>query len=49
MLKLKLLSSGHLMQTADSLDKTQLIREDPDAEKGWRQKEKWVAEDKMIG
>ena len=33
MLKLKLQSSGHLMQRADSLEKTQFIRKDPDAEK----------------
>ena len=27
----------------------QLIEEDPDAGKDWRQKEKWVAEDEMVG
>ena len=29
--------------------KSQLIGKDPDAEKDWRQEEKWAAEDEMIG
>ena len=29
--------------------KSQLIRTDSDAGKDWRQKEKWVAEDEMVG
>ena len=29
--------------------KSQLIRKDSDAGKDWRQKEKWVAEDEMVG
>ena len=37
------------MQRAGSLKKTRLIEKDPDAEKDWRQKEKGVAEDEMIG
>ena len=41
MLKLKLQYFGHLMWKADSL-------EDPGAEKDWRQKEKWVAEDETV-
>ena len=42
-LKLKLQYFGHLMQRADSLEKKK-----PDSEKDWRQKEKRVAEDKMV-
>ena len=42
MLKLKLQYFGHLMQRIDSL-------EDPDAGKDWRQEEKQVTEDKMVG
>ena len=42
MLKLKLQYSGHLMQRANSLEKT-------DAGKDWRQEEKGVTEDKMVG
>ena len=37
------------MQRASSLKKTRLIEKDPDAEKDWRQKEKGVAEDEMVG
>jgi len=29
--------------------KNQLIGKDPDARKEWRQEEKWVTEDKMVG
>ena len=29
--------------------KSQLIGKDPDAGNDWRQKEKWVAEDKIVG
>ena len=42
MLKLKLQYFGHLMQS-------QLIGKDPDAGKDWRQKEKGITEDEMIG
>ena len=35
---------GHLMQK-----KSQLIRKDPDAGKDWRQEEKGMTEDKMVG
>ena len=42
MLKLKLQYFGHLMQRAD-------IRKDPDAGKDWRQEEKGMTEDKMVG
>ena len=41
-LMLKFLYFGHLMQRADSLEKT-------DAGESWRQKEKQVAEDEMVG
>ena len=43
MVKLKLQYFGHLMQRADSLDK------DPDAGKDWRQEEKGMTEDEMVG
>ena len=49
MLKLKLQYSGHLLQRADSLEKTRLIRKDPDAGKDWRQEEKGTTEDEMVG
>ena len=39
---LKLQYFGHLMQS-------QLIRKDPDAGKDWRQEEKGMTEDKMVG
>ena len=42
MFKLKLQYFGHLMQTADSLEKT-------DAGKDWRQEEKGTTEDEMVG
>ena len=42
MLKLKLQYFGHLMQRADSLEKT-------DAGKDWRRKEKGTTEDEMVG
>ena len=42
MLKLKLQYFGHLMQRADS-------RKDPDAGKDWRQAEKGMTEDEMVG
>ena len=41
--KLKLQFSGHLMRRANSLEK------DPDAGKDWRQEEKGVTEDGMVG
>ena len=41
MLKLKLQNFRHLMQRADSLEKT-------DARKDWRQEEKGTAEDEML-
>ena len=43
MLKLKLQYFGHLMQRADSLEKT------PDAGRDWGQKEKGTTEDEMVG
>ena len=43
MLKLKLQYFGHLMWRAYSLEKN------PDVGKDWRQEEKGVAEDEMIG
>ena len=43
MLKVKLQYFGHLMWTADSLEKV------PDAGKGWRQKEKRVSKAEMAG
>ena len=49
MLKPKLQYFGHLMQRADSLEKTRLIGKDPDAGKDRRQEEKGVAEDEMVG
>ena len=42
MLKLKLQYFGHLMQTADSLEKT-------DAGRDWGQEEKRTTEDEMAG
>ena len=47
-MKLKLQYFGHLMQRADSSEKTQLIGKDPDAGKDQRQKEKGAAEDKIL-
>ena len=43
MLKLKLQYFGHLMGRTDSLG------EDPDAGKDWRQEEKGMTEDEMVG
>ena len=43
MLKLKLQYFGHLMQRTDSLEK------DPVGGKDWRQEEKVMAEDEMVG
>jgi len=42
MMKLKLQYFGHLMQRTDWF-------EDPDAGKDWRQEEKGMAEDKIVG
>ena len=42
MLKLKLQYFGHLMQRADSLEKTRMLRD-------WRQEEKVTTEDEMAG
>ena len=42
MLKLKLKYFGHLMQSADSFEKT-------DAGKDWGQEEKGTTEDEMVG
>ena len=42
MLKLKLQSFGHLMQRADSLEKT-------DAGRDWGQEEKGMTEDERVG
>ena len=43
MLKLKLQYFGHLMRRTDSFEKT------PDAGKDWRQEEKGMTEDEMVG
>ena len=43
MLKLKLQYFGHLMQRTDSLEKN------PDAGRDWRQEEKGMTEDEMVG
>ena len=43
MLKLKLQYFGDLMRQADSLEKN------PDAGKDWRQEEKGMTEDEMVG
>ena len=43
MLKLKLQYFGHLMRSADSLEK------DPDAGKDWGQEEKGTTEDELVG
>ena len=43
MLKLKIQYFGHLIWRTDSLEK------DPDAGKDWRQEEKGMAEDEMVG
>jgi hypothetical protein len=43
MLKLKLQYFGHLM------GRSQLIGKDPDAGKHWRQEEKRVTNDEMVG
>ena len=45
MLMLKLQYFGHLMQRTDSLEKTWM----PDAGKDWKQKEKWMTEDEVVG
>ena len=42
-MKLKLQYFGHLMQTANSLEK------DPDVGKDWGQEEKGATEDEMVG
>ena len=44
MLKLKLQYFGHLMRRTDSLENKY-----PDAEKDWRQEEKGMTEDEMVG
>ena len=44
MLKLKLQYFGHLINK-----KNWLIRKDPDAGKDWRQEEKGMTEDEMVG
>ena len=49
MLNLKLQYFGHLMQRADSFEKTQLVWKDPDAGKDWGQGEKGTTEDEMVG
>ena len=48
MLKLKIQYFGHLMQRANSMEKTPLIGKDPNAGKDYRQKEKGTAEDEMV-
>ena len=49
MFNLKLQYFGHLMQRADSFEKTQLIWKDPDAGKDWGQGKKGTKEDEMVG
>ena len=52
MLKLKLQYFGHLMQKADSLEKTLMlggIGKDSDAGRDWGQEEKGTTEDEMAG
>ena len=48
MLQLKRQYFGHLMQRADSVEKTRLSGKDPETGKDGRQKEKRVAEDKIL-
>ena len=48
MLKLKLQYFGHLMQRANSLEKSRLIGKDLDAGKNRRQEEKGMTEDEMV-
>ena len=48
MLKLKIQYFGHLMQRANSMEKTPLTGKNPDAGKDWGQ-EKEVKEDEMVG
>ena len=43
-LKIKLQNFGHLMRRTDSLENKY-----PDAEKDWRQEEKGMTEDEMVG
>ena len=49
MMELKLQYSGHLIQRANSLAKTQLIGKDPDAGKDWGQEEKVATENEVVG
>jgi len=49
MLKLKLQYFGHLMQRTDSHSKVTHFGKDPDAGKDWRQEEKGMTEDEMVG
>ena len=46
MLKLELQYFGHLMQRIDSLEKTLIL---PDSGKDWRQENKGMTEDEMVG
>ena len=48
MLKLKIQYFGHLMQRANSVEKTPLTGKDPDAGKDRRQNEKGMAEDEIV-
>ena len=48
MLKLKFHCFGHLMQRANSLEKSLLIGKDTDARKAWRQKERRAAEERWL-
>ena len=48
MLKLKFHCFGHLMQRANSLEKSLLIGKDTDAGKAWRQKERRAAEERWL-
>ena len=50
MLKLKLQYFGHLMRKANSLEKqNKQTKKNPDSGKDWRQEEKGMTEDKMVG
>ena len=49
MMELKLQYSGHLIQRANSLAKTQLIGKDPDSGKDWGQEEKVATENEVVG
>ena len=49
MLKLKIQYFGHLMQRANSMEKTPLTGKNPDAGKDWGEEEEGTTEEEMIG